>query len=338
MIWNKLSWPISCIIALGAMQQVAGCSKHSPHAPLRCKDVPIQNELLKQNTALVNNSQVNLNVIKITTLKKLSDDTINCQTLVNYTHKVIPSKKYLLTYNFTLNSDGKITALSPQSNLKYINYKTWLAQLPQLINHQSSRGGSLDTLQTLDKNKYLQQLYLNNNLISFQGQENFNKITIVQSITLANQDIFIFNINNSNYLLSIHSESQIYISPKFTYQNINIDQSKSQIRFFGLRKYQFSESTDYPIYQFQNNQLKLIQTNRSLTYYQHKFSTTTAAQILTQIKSDGCLNGDQFYLSDICTDNISTYCFKFNSISKPQKTKPYWLLQNMCQNHYEYSD
>lgn len=344
MIWNKSSWLVSGIVILSLVQLTA-CSKLSTTVPPHCKDESIQNSLLELTTPTINHAPLNLGIINITTLKNFPDGAINCQAIIDYTHKIIPTEKYRLAYNFTLNHDGQITAVTPQNVLKYNKYKTWLTQLPQLVGQQNSRGGSLNILQTLDKNKQVQQqLYLNANSIALQGQKNVNKITITQAINLANQDVFIFNINNAklnnnaNYLLAIHSESQLYISPKFTYQNINIDQSKSQINFLGARKYQFSESTDYPIYQFQNNRLKLIQTNRPLNYYQHKFATLTATQILVQIKADGCLNGDQFYSSDICANNISTYCFKFNSIDKPQKSKPYWLLQEMCLNHYEYSN
>lgn len=343
MLWNKSSWSVSGIVILGLVQLTA-CSKPSTTVPFHCKDAQIQNNLLELTTSSFNNTQLNLNIINITTLKKFPDGAIKCQAVIDYTHKIISTEKYRLAYDFTLNHNGEITIFTPHSTLKYNDYKTWLTQLPQLVSQQNSRGGNLSILQTLDKNKSLQQLYLNTNSIAFQGQKNASKITITQVINLANQDVFIFSINNAklnnnaNYLLAIHSESQLYISPKFTYQNINIDQSKSQINFLGARKFQFSESSDYQIYQFQNNQLKLIQTNRPLAYYQHKFSTLTAAQILAQIKSDGCLNGDQFYPSDICANNISTYCFKFNSMSKPQKNKPYWLLQNMCLNHYEYSN
>ena len=326
------------------MVLLTGCSKPSSSA-VYCKDAPIQEQLLKFTSNLPNQGNLNAKITSIATLKKLNDGSVNCQALIDYSHKIIPSQKYRLAFNFTLSSDGKFTDFTPKDPLKFTNYQHWLSRLPQIINSQTSRGGNLSILQTSDKNQQVrQQLYLNTNNITFAGKNNFAHVSISKSFNLIEQDVFLINLvtpklnSQNSYLLAIHSESQLYISPKFTYQDGSFNQNNQQISFFGMRKYQFSESNDYPIYRFQNNKLNVIQTALPLTYYQHKFATLNAAQLLKQIKADGCLNGDQFYSSDICSDNVAMYCFKFNSISKPQKDNTYWLLQNMCLNHYEYSN
>lgn len=346
MILNKTAvWWINFIAVLALTQPLDGCNKIAQKTPSQCKDISIQNKLLDLSSLkIMTNPQLNSNIINITTLEKFPNRITNCRAIIDYRYSIIPTKNYRLAYDFTINDDGEITKLVPQNNLKNIDYKTWLTQLPQMINQQNSCGGTLSTLQIQNKNQLQQRLYLNTRILNFPDQNNINKITITQTINFTNQDIFIINIQNlklnlnTNYLLSIQSESQFYLSNKFNYQNIGINQDQSQINFLGSRKYQFSESNDYSIYQYKNNQLKLIQNAHPITYYQQKFSTLTPTQILTQIKADGCLNGDQFYLSDICTNNITTYCFKFNSMNQPQKNKAYWLLQSMCLNHYEYSN
>ncbi len=327
------------------MVLLASCSKPSPPTTIYCKDAPIQEQFLKFTSDLPNQAYLDSKITNIVTIKKLNDGSVNCQALIDYSHKIIPSQKYRLTFNFTLSSDGQVTAFAPKDPLKFTNYQHWLSQLPQIMNSQTSRGGNLSILQTLDKNQQIrQQLYLNTNSITFAGKNNFAHINISKSFNLTDQDVFLINLvtpkqnNQTSYLLAIHSESQFYTSPKFTYQDGSFNQTNQQISFWGIRKYQFSESNDYPIYRFQNNKLSIIQTALPLTYYQHKFATLNAVQLLKQIKTDGCLNGDQFYASDICSNNVAMYCFKFNSISKPKKDNSYWLLQNMCLNHYEYSN
>lgn len=327
------------------MVLLASCSKPSPPTAIYCKDAPIQEQLLKFTSNLPNQANLNAKITSIATLRKLNDGSVNCQALIDYSHKIIPSQKHRLVFNFTLSDEGKFTDFTPKDPLKFTDYQHWLSRLPQIINSQTSRGGNLSILQTLDKNQQVrQQLYLNTNSITFAGKNNFVHVNITKSFNLTEQDVFLINIVmpklniQNSYLLAIHSESQFYISPKFTYQDGSFNQNNQQISFFGMRKYQFSESNDYPIYRFQNNKLSIIQTALPLTYYQHKFATLNAVQLLKQIKTDGCLNGDQFYASDICSNNVAMYCFKFNSISKPKKDNSYWLLQNMCLNHYEYSN
>ena len=341
----QVNFIIQGITILSLVMLLSSCSKPYTPTAVYCKDAPIQEQLLKFTSDLPNQAYLDSEITSIATLKKLSDNTVNCQAFIDYSHKIIPSQKYRLAVNFTLSNEGKFTAFAPKDQLKFTNYQHWLSQLPPIISNQTSRGGNLSILQTLDKNQQIrQQLYLNTNSITFAGKNNFSHISINKSFNLTNQDVFLINLvtpkqnNRTSYLLAIHSESQFYISPKFTYQDGSFNQTNQQISFFGVRKYQFSESNDYPIYRFQNNKLSIIQTALPLTYYQHKFAALNAAQLLKQIKTDGCLNGDQFYSSDICSNNVAMYCFKFNSISKPKKDNSYWLLQNMCLNHYEYSN
>lgn len=341
----QVNFTTRSITILSLVVLLASCSKPSPPTAIYCKDAALQEQLLKFTSNLSNQAYLDSKITNIVTLKKLNDGSVNCQAFIDYSHKVIPSQKYRLTFNFTLSSDGQVTAFDPKDPLKFTNYQHWLSQLPQIMNSQTSRGGNLSILQTLDKNQQIrQQLYLNTNSITFAGKNNFAHINISKSFNLADQDVFLINLvtpkqnNQTSYLLAIHSESQFYTSPKFTYQDGSFNQTNQQISFWGIRKYQFSESNDYPIYRFQNNKLSIIQTALPLTYYQHKFATLNAAQLLKQIKTDGCLNGDQFYASDICSNNVAMYCFKFNSISKPKKDNSYWLLQSMCLNHYEYSN
>ena len=189
-------------------------------------------------------------------------------------------------------------------------------------------------------------MLLNQQLIKLPQGKNFSTITIDKKFTLGANDVFLLsayyndardNGLNHNYFITIESVNRYTISDSFSYQDGSINQNESGIFFSGFKQYAFAESNDYPIYQLESGNIQIIHPAHDLNYYRQKFSTQSAHQLIQKIKGDGCLNGDQFYLSDICARKVNSYCFQFNSISnKAVKDKSYWLLNNMCKTQELY--
>jgi hypothetical protein len=127
------------------------------------------------------------------------------------------------------------------------------------------------------------------------------------------------------------------VSPPFSYQENTLKQSGDSIQFNGVNHQWYRESNDFPIYSYQNKELTIIRPQLADSYYQNKFSKMTAEQILKQVKSDGCLNGDQFYTSDICQQKKNRYCLEFKFIPVKNKSRVYTQLKQMCAP-YQFSD
>lgn len=327
---------------------LGACSQSTK--PLSCDDSSIEEQLI-QATKL--DSSIPLYVTaKVITMQSnnphqmpSNNIPLKCKVTIQYSHNIFPEQNFLTKYTYGVNKEQQVTAITPISSKNTLDFQNWIAKLPIVTSSQKITAGNLVVIQLNSRAKtkthnQIQQLALNQQLIKLPQGKNFSTITIDKQFTLNGNDVFLLsayyndardNGLNHNYFVTIESATQYIISQSFSYQDGSMNQNESGIVFSGFKQYPFSESNDFPIYRLESGNLQVIRPAHDLSYYRQKFSSQTAHQLIQKIKSDGCLNGDQFYLSDICARKVSSYCFQFNSISnEAAKDKSYWLLNNMC--------
>lgn len=290
--------------------------------------------------------------VRVMTIESNANDgtynqPLSCTARIKYTYDIFTTPSFLAKVTFSFNHQAQM------DDFIFINIKPalqqWLAKLPTLTALQKTNSGNLSVLQLPQKEQrqthnQIQSLAFNNQLITLPNGKNYSTITIDKKFTTAEQDFFLISAyyNNAhdwhsdhNYLLSINAQGNVFVSQAFSYQDGSMQQQDQRIIFKGLNRWPFAESNDYPLYGYQGKQILLLQPSQPLSYYTKKFAHANASIILQQIKADGCLNGDQFYASTICTSQVYTYCFKFAALAKSFKNKDYRLLATLCKpNQY----
>jgi hypothetical protein len=319
---------------------ISACNKPEP---LSCDSKETQINLLAY---LENNNAGSSFVSAKIANTGLVEDLLNCKASIQFTHSIYPEKDLAVNYIFQVGSSNKIKDLTFENKDEARKYESWIAALPNIISFQKSRYGILAVLQmpqvphTRHHNQ-MQQLTFNQNAIKFAHGTNYSSITIDKKFVIKDSDIYLisayFNAekdlsSDHNYFVSVLPGKNIQVSPPFSYVDGSMQQNADSITFTGINRKPYAESSDIPLFRFQNNQLSYLKSPKPDSYYKAKFAKITPEQILQQIKADGCLNGDQFYSSDICSSKVPSYCFKFHSISVPIKSKTYWLLKGMCQS------
>lgn len=310
----------------------------------KCDSSAVKNQLLQVTASATNKNQFVIPAISsITTDKaKSHNQLLNCKTEITYQHQIYPLQKITQKYSYQVNTEYQITQV--QSTKKDSEkFKKWLDGLPTVVSQQQTHSGILAVIQTrrVNKNNDLIQLLIKDSrVIKLNNRSDYSSITIDKRFIFGNQEIYLISayyndatdkIILHNFFLALESSSLI-VSKPFAYLPGSIRIEKPDILLFnGLYKYPFAETGDTPVYKFQANKISLLSDSKPLSYYQQKFAVYTPTRIMKQIKNDGCLNGDQFYLSDICSAKISTYCFEFHAMRRPEQNKTFWLLKNMCQ-------
>lgn len=330
---------------------LGACSQSAK--PLSCDSSSIEEQLI-QATKLDSSIPlyVNAKVQAMSGSKKQNKPAIlQCQATIQYSHNIFPEQNFLAEYSYGVNAEQQVVDINPINTKNTINFQNWIAKLPIVTSSQKIAAGNLVVIQLSSSSKakahnQIQELVLNQKLIKLPQGKNFSTITIDKKFPQNSTDIFLLsayyndardNGLNHNYFITIESSTQYIVSQGFSYQDGSLNQNESAIIFSGFKQYPFSESNDFPLYRLESGNIQVIRPAHDLNYYRHKFSSQTAHQLIQKIKSDGCLNGDQFYLSDICTRKISSYCFQFNSINNTAtKDKSYWLLNNMCKTQEMY--
>lgn len=342
MMKNKLP-PLKILTATIGIAMMAACSSKQNNLP-KCDSNAVKSQLLQITANNVPPNQfIQPEIMKIEQEKPETDhDLLSCRTKIAYQHKIYPAQQLIQDYAYQVNSEYQIIQLqtTQQSTDKF---KNWINNLPTVVSQQPTADGTLAIIQTRKTNSngdLIQLLVKNNQIIKLNNKADYSSITIDKRFILQNSNVYLISAyyNDArdqtiahNFFLSVES-ANISISKPFMYLSGSIQIKKpDSLIFNGLYKYPFSEPDDKSIYQYSNNKITLISDSKPLSYYQQKFASYTPQQILKQIKSDGCLNGDQFYLSDICNAKISTYCFEFHALRHPETDKTFWLLKNMCQ-------
>ena len=330
---------------------LGACSQSAK--PLSCSSSNIEEQLI-QATRLDSSIPLYVNPkvqIMSSSKKQNKNTTLQCQATIQYSHNIFPEQNFSAEYSYDVNAEQQVEKITPVSSENTLKFQNWLSKLPIVTSSQKIAAGNLVVIQLSSNSKakthnQIQQLALNQQLIKLPQGKNFSTITIDKQFTLNGNDVFLLsayyndardNGLNHNYFVTIESVTQYSISQSFSYQDGSMNQNESGIVFSGFKQYPFSESNDFPIYRLESGNLQVIRPAHDLSYYRQKFSSQTAHQLIQKIKSDGCLNGDQFYLSDICARKVSSYCFQFNSINNTAiKDKSYWLLNNMCKTQEMY--
>ncbi len=339
----------SLLVVLSSV--LGACSQSTK--PLSCESSSIEEQLI-QATKLDSSIPLYVNA-KVQTMsgskKQNKHITLQCQTTIQYSHNIFPEQNFLAEYSYDVNAEQQVEKITPVSSENTLKFQNWLTKLPIVTSSQKIAAGNLVVIQLSSSlkakpNNQIQQLALNQQLIKLPPGKNFSTITIDKQFTLNGNDVFLLsayyndvrdNGLNHNYFITIESANRYIISDDFSYQDGSINQNESGIFFSGFKQYAFAESNDYPIYQLESGNIQIIRPAHDISYYRQKFSSQSAHQLMQKIKGDGCLNGDQFYLSDICTRKVNSYCFQFNSINnKSAKDKSYWLLNNMCKTQELY--
>lgn len=315
---------------------LAGCEKEPVN---NCRSEQLYPQILARGNGYINDKLIAESIVEI---KQPTVNTSQCNVTIGYRH-IVFNKQIGINYKFTINKDGDIGQFDLESH--HLSLQKWYSNIPDVITYQQTKNGYLAIIQStnnLVKNQ-LQQLYLNNQLIKLD-QNRFSTITIDKKFILNNDEVFLITTYQNqvtnldhNYLIEIESNNQISVSPAFSYQENTLQQSGDVIQFNGINHQWYAESNDFPIYSYQNKQLSIIRPQLPDSYYQNKFSKMTAEQILKKVKSDGCLNGDQFYSSDICQQKKNRYCLEFKFISAKNKSRAYTQLKQMCAP-YQFSD
>ncbi|MBX9597968.1 MAG: hypothetical protein K2X04_05275 [Burkholderiales bacterium] len=339
------------LILLGSV--LAACSQSVE--PLSCDGSNIEEQLI-QASKLDSSIPLYVNAKVIMMLSNnphqipSNNIPLKCKATIQYSHNIFPEQNFLAN-TYAVNKEQQVTAITPVNNKSTSDFQSWIAKLPIVTSSQKITAGNLVVIQLnsnakIKAHNQIQQLLLNQQLIKLPQGKIFSTITIDKKFTLGANDVFLLsayynnardNGLNHNYFITIESVNRYTISDSFSYQDGSINQNESGIFFSGFKQYAFAESNDYPIYQLESGNIQIIHPAHDLNYYRQKFSTQSAHQLIQKIKGDGCLNGDQFYLSDICARKVNSYCFQFNSISnKSAKDKSYWLLNNMCKTQELY--
>ena len=270
--------------------------------------------------------------------------TLTCHASINYYHRIL-AENITVNAEYKLDQSGAIISASLTKE-SLTRYNTWYHSLPQVINYQKTLSGNLAVIQSrtipANNQNQSQELIFNNQQIQLGDNKHYSSITIDKKFSFPHNEVFIIsaylnqmqdqNINH-NFLIGVTSDGKILTSQSFSYQESTLQQTQDTLTFKGINWKPYAESNDYAEYEYKN--LRLAQTKQELpeSYYRHKFSRINAEQILKQVKLDGCLNGDQFYLSDICSSKKITYCFEFGSIIPTPKNKTYIMLKEMCDPH-----
>lgn len=323
---------------------LAGCSQT---AVTDCNDKVILNQLVWQLQP--KDPLITKTISSIELINNHQNQLLSCKARLNYHHKILKNT-LVVDYQYQIDRNGKL--VQPLLSTKnQIQFNQWYKKLPQVINYQKSQYGVIAIIQpaTPEKNDHnqAQQLIFNDNILQLSNNHDYSTITLDHKFILAHHEVFIIsaylnhdqdqNINH-NYILEIRSESQVAISQSFTYQESSLHQVGDSLIFNGTSlNHPYAESLDYSQYKYQLLELTKVKSAPPDSYYRQKFAKMNAEGILRQVKADGCLNGDQFYLSDICSKKKITYCFQFKSIPVESRNQAYSLLHEMC-NPYQFSD
>lgn len=235
---------------------------------------------------------------------------VSCKVQINYQHNVFPEKNHQVNYTYQVLKDNQLLELSFYNKKEAKAYQQWINSLPNVIAYQKTRFGPLIIQQTEERNDFthnqIQKISFNDSIIKPPKGNKYSTITIDKKFLLNHKEAFLISVyqneendNNSdhNYFLYINSAESVQVSSVFSYQNIS--QKNNVLTFAGKNHRTYAESEDVPLYQYSAGQLFIVKEALPDSYYRHKFALLTPAQLLQQIRSDGCLNGDQFYLSDI---------------------------------------
>ncbi|RTL12136.1 MAG: hypothetical protein EKK54_05635 [Neisseriaceae bacterium] len=346
--------PSKCALLILLSGVLGACSQSTE--PLNCNNPEIEEQLI-QATKL--DSSIPLYVsAKVIAMQdedshqmQEKNQVLKCKTTIQYSHNIFPEQNFLAKYTYAINKEHQVIAITPISTQNTLDFQNWLTKLPIVTSSQKITVGNLVVIQSNNSAKtkthnQIQQLVLNQQLINLPQGKIFSTITIDKNFSQDGKDVFLLsayyndardNELNHNYFITIESATKYVISQSFSYQDGSMNQDESGIVFSGYKQYPFSESNDFPLYRLVSGNIQISRPAHDLNYYRQKFSSQTAHQLMQKIKNDGCLNGDQFYLSDICTRKVSSYCFQFNSINTTAiKDKSYWLLNNMCKTQEMY--
>lgn len=298
-----------------------GCSKPQP---LSCDLINIKSELIAHGKPNLPNTDFIIESVISTMLKQDQVKYLDCQAKIKYQHTIFPETGLVVTYNYQVTPSNRVKQFAFASIKQEKTYQQWLDSLPDIVAYQKSRYGILGVSQMQairHKKKGLthnqtQQLSFGNKLISLAQGKTYSTITIDKEYVTSDSEIFLvtayFNADKDensyhNYFISIESGGKIHTAGPFSYQDGSMVQNDKAITFNGINYRNYAESTDYPIYQYESGRLKIIRPAKSDKYYQNKFLYLSPEKLLKQIKADGCLNGDQFYPSDICTAKIPPF-------------------------------
>ena len=303
---------------------------------INCNDEIIQSQITQYVGLLINNQFITPKIITIKSLTSNLDDKKSCSTEIEYHHQIFQITNLKQKYQYLVNNELQITKFITTTT-QINQLKKWSAQQATISDWEKTDTGILAVIQTPRNGD---NLIFNHQKIKFPGKMTLTNITILQKFQIESQDIFLLAVNPigtqdndlpRNYFLSIIQSGKPRLSQGFDYKNNSARADESGISFNGINQLSFAEVNDLPSYRYTKNKLIKVSNSKPLAYYQKKFAKYTSVQILKQIKNDGCLNGDQFYLSDICSYKINSYCFEYHSITNPLKDKSFWLLNNMCQ-------
>lgn len=328
------------ILATISAISIASCDKKPINSS--CNSPSIQQELISRAKFVTNDNLVSESIL---TIKHLNSAN-KCEVSIKYQHVIFTNKQLAINYNYQINNaNGSIIRFEPES--KHNLLKKWYAEIPDVINFQKTQSGYLTIiqLQNMQRHNQTQSLYLNNQEIRLEST-GFSSITIDKKFMINHSEVFLISAyHNQNldkntdhsYLVAIESINHFATTKAFSYQQNSFVQTGDSLRFNGLNHKWYAESTDYPVYLYQNRQLLKIKSTLPDSYYLNKFNKITAEQIIKQVKADGCLNGDQFYSSDICSQKKIRYCQEFQLIGQKNKSRAYTQLKQMCAP-YQFSE
>ena len=331
---NKIT-PFFIILALSA------CSKHQE--PLSCDSPSVQSAVL-DTEKVTGPIYYSRKLDKITPEKK-TDTMLSCKAELVLKSN-LDSKHTLnlpVSYN-VYKVDDKSQSSTSGINLtaeEKVKLNTWLEAMntstKQLGDYQLTPGGALYVMKG-DQ----QVLYFNGTHVSPPVSNEV--INIEKSYTLGGNSVFIIGTYSggtidsdtmNNLLIQVDKNGKYIMTQKFAFQQNGIMQVGESLVINGVIPFRaYAESTDFPIYVYSNGVLTSRQDVKPDSYYENKFSTMTADDIVNIAKADQCFDaGVQEIDGSHACQYATKYCFMFKAIKESEDNDNYTMLQKVCNNN-----
>ena len=327
--------PVFILLALSA------CSKHQE--PLSCDSPSVQSAVLEtQQTSGPIYYSRKLDKIKP---EKKTDSMLSCKADLVLKSNLDNKRVLSLPVSYSVYSvDNKSQNSSSGINLSAedkTKLNSWLtamnASTKQLGDYQLTPGGALYVMKG-----DLQVLYFNGKAVTPAVSNEI--LNIEKSYTLGSNSVFIIGSYSggtidsdtlNNILIQIDKDGKYIMTRKFAYQQNGIMQNGESLVINGIIPFRaYAESTDFPIYVYSNGILTTRSDVKPDSYYENKFSTMSATDIVNIAKTDQCFDSGANEIDGSHACQYATkYCFMFKAIKESEDNQDYTMLQRVCNNN-----
>ncbi len=298
-----------------------GCSQHDE--PLNCASLAVQTAVLNSNNA----SGPVYYSRKLSGIKpgQKTTDALGCKADLSFQSNLDNKRTLTIPVNYTVykvdnKSQSSTSALNFNADNK-VKLDAWLVAInsltKQLGDYQLASGGALYVM----KNNDQQTLYFNGQPV--QPNITNQTISIEKSYTLGTNSVFLVGNYTggtidgdtlNNFIVQVNKDGSYKITQKFAYTQIN--QMNESLVINGVVPFRpYAESTDFPVYVFSNGMFSTQREAKPDSYYEAKFATMTALDIVNIAKADQCFNAEANEVdgSHACL-YATKYCFMFKAM------------------------